>query len=308
MAPCLSLLLLLSLAQDGSGAPLPPTEPEPLQVLVLGLQAQGIDDATAATLTSLVVQNLAQQPALDVVSGSDIQDMARLAAGREQLADCSGDSCLAEISAALGTRYVVSGQVGTLGALKIVSLSLFDAEAGRVIARERAELTRLEDAPVRLAPATHNLLAEVLQQARVDDPPSSSDAATSSGESGGAPTEPPAAPASDEGGPLSVVATLLQTGGGVVAGLALGSGALAYVATVGATALLYGLKVETAYSAVPLAGPLLHIGTRPDLNLQSRVIYYISFGFQALAIFVATLGAAAAGTGFLLAPPAAEGE
>jgi hypothetical protein len=285
------LVLVLGLA---AGEPPPAaTVADPavaMRLLVVDLRPEGTDPGVAATLTTLVVQELDAHDDLEVLSGADLKEMAKLAEVRARLTDCEDDSCLVEMSAALGARYVVTGQVGALGTIHLLSLSLFDSDEGRVVNRERVALGPLEQAPERLAPHVNNLMAETLGW-QIQPP---------------APELTPVATAAEDGGALGAVSTVLVAGGLAIVALSVVGGGLAYAVTIAGTALLNGLSVETAYSALPLLGPLVHIGARPDLNLQSRVVYYIAFGFQSAAVVAMTLGGAAAATGWWVAPADAE--
>ena len=86
---------------------------------------------------------------LEVITGADLRTMANLEADKAAAGcDEASASCLAEIAQALGARLVVSGQVGSLDDNIFLQLSLFDANAGRAVARQESRgktLTSLAD-------------------------------------------------------------------------------------------------------------------------------------------------------------------
>lgn len=290
-------------------SPPPPTAPAPIEVaprpaerlLVLNLEAQGVEAALAETLTAVVVEQLSHRRELVVLSGKDLRDLVSLSAERQQLGECNDDSCLAEVAAAMGARYVVSGQVGQLGRLTVVTLSLFDADAGAAIGRQRVEMVRIEEATRRLGPHVHNLVADLLGLEPMEPPPP-----PVLEEAAAAP--PPAATVDSPSGLLSVISTLSLVGGAAVAIAAAGLGGVAYAGTIGGSLLAGGVRSPWAYSLVPVVGPLLHIGTRSELDFPSRVIFFISFGCQTAALIIVAAGATAWGTGWYLSPDDEDGE
>ncbi len=81
---------------------------------------------------------------LEVITGADLRTMANLEADKSAAGcDAASASCLAEIASALGARLVVSGQVGALDDNIFLQLSLFDAQAGRAVAREESRAKTL---------------------------------------------------------------------------------------------------------------------------------------------------------------------
>ncbi len=135
-------------AADAPAAPTtaPPTVPsaaaEKKNVVVLDLEAVGVGTGEAALVSGLVVDALSKYESLSVLQKADIQQMASFEADKQALG-CSEASCLAEIAGALGASYVVFGRVGTLDGLVLVQLNLFDASAGKPVARQDIRADRL---------------------------------------------------------------------------------------------------------------------------------------------------------------------
>ncbi len=125
-------LALASLAAHAAPAP------APARVLVLDVRTEG-DAQLAAVLSNEVATVLGRGGAIEVLSSEDLRRLADVAATREATGCADDGACLAEIGAAMGARYVVSGTLGRVGTATLVQLSLFDVERGHSIARESGE-------------------------------------------------------------------------------------------------------------------------------------------------------------------------
>jgi hypothetical protein len=98
--------------------------------------APNADARVAQTLTGLVAIELAKDARLDVLSSADLREVVALE-GEKQALGCDVDatSCLAEVAGAMGARYVVIGQLGTLADTLLLTMSLYDSDAGRAPGR-----------------------------------------------------------------------------------------------------------------------------------------------------------------------------
>jgi hypothetical protein len=165
----LALVTLVALASSFAAAPDARAELPPRTVLVMDLRAAGVDDGTARTIQSTLITELDRVPGLDILSGDDVRELVKLEASR-QASGCDVDgSCLAEIAGALGAQLAIFGDVGKLGALTVVNLSLFDTKAAMSTSRARAEtddLAKIGDALVDALPA---FLAPALTAAQLDE-------------------------------------------------------------------------------------------------------------------------------------------
>ncbi len=154
------LLLAVSIASQ-VGAPLQ-------KVLVMDLRANAVPTDQVQTLQSTLVTELSRVPGLEVLSGDDVRNLVQLEASK-QVVGCDVDgSCLAEIADALGANLVVFGDVGKLGALLVVNLSLFDASKTASVARTRLDVKDLAEVPTTLPDAVLALVGPVLSQAAKD--------------------------------------------------------------------------------------------------------------------------------------------
>ena len=106
------------------------------RVLVFGVQAAAAVDAPlATTVLDDVTRALGAIDGLAVISRTDIQTMISAEAER-QLLGCDQASCFAELSQAVGARYIVTGSVGRVGERPTIALSVLDTTELRALARQ----------------------------------------------------------------------------------------------------------------------------------------------------------------------------
>jgi hypothetical protein len=185
-------------------APVAPRYSGRQRLLILNLEAAGVDPNTVTIVNGLVTQGLARSTSLEVITSADLGALVDLEAERVATG-CDTTSCLAEIAGAMGTRYVVFGTVGRLGDVTLVQMSLFDSEAARPIGRKEVRATD-DGALLDAVPDAARVLVSTIVAA--DDPLLSMNKPTA---------EAPVAEA-DEGAGIGLVPlTLLLTGGGVAA-------------------------------------------------------------------------------------------
>jgi hypothetical protein len=121
-----------------------------------------IDANTASLMTDVVTTAFADDARLDVISSADVKRQLDFEAEKQVLGCAADTSCLAEIAAAMGARFVVHGQLGTLDDVVVLTLNLFDSEAaqaaGRTIVKDRS-LSTLSD---KVGPAVKDLIHKFL--------------------------------------------------------------------------------------------------------------------------------------------------
>ncbi|MBI5494198.1 MAG: hypothetical protein HY904_04170 [Deltaproteobacteria bacterium] len=115
------------------------------KVAVLPLQPGGnkVDAKTAQLLTDRITAEIAKRPDLSVVGTAELQNVVSFEQQKQLLA-CSDNSCLAELGAALGVDYLVSGTVGDLGSLYVINLSMVDMHQAKLVGRVSDEVTSLD--------------------------------------------------------------------------------------------------------------------------------------------------------------------
>lgn len=94
------------------------------------------DKNSAALITELVTTALGKDPRFDVVSSADLRRQLDVESNKQAVGcDASSTSCLAELAGAMGAQLVVTGKLGTLDDVVILTLSLFDSKAGKAVGR-----------------------------------------------------------------------------------------------------------------------------------------------------------------------------
>lgn len=104
-------------------------------VLSTVLASVTIDQNTASLMTDVVTTAFSEDPRLDVVSSADVKRQLAFEAEKQAVGCQADESCLAEIAAAMGARFVVHGQLGTLEDVVVLTLNLFDSEASQAAVR-----------------------------------------------------------------------------------------------------------------------------------------------------------------------------
>jgi hypothetical protein len=137
--PVLAALAVISVAGDGLAGK------ETTRVAVLELRAASAQhQATARTLTSALVQGLAQDGGLDVVSSSDLKAMLDLKA-QQAILGCEDDKCVYDLAKTLAVDQLVTGEVGSIGGDTLVFVTLLDLKEQRALARTSATLKKGDD-------------------------------------------------------------------------------------------------------------------------------------------------------------------
>ena len=121
-----SALLILLFALSARAA-------EPPAIAVTEFQAEPGDRDHAKGLSGVVATKLASFHAR--VVGLDEIRAALDFEKQKQLAGCEGDSCLAEISGALGVRYLVHGRLDRFGKSSLLNGFVFDSKTARSVLR-----------------------------------------------------------------------------------------------------------------------------------------------------------------------------
>ncbi|MDP2343153.1 MAG: hypothetical protein Q8O67_19505 [Deltaproteobacteria bacterium] len=90
------------------------TTPAVLRIAVYGLTQSGLEDRVAQVATASVTSELRKLSGASVIGMDEVRAMLDLEA-QKQLIGCDDESCLAEISAALGVDVVVTGGLAAVG-------------------------------------------------------------------------------------------------------------------------------------------------------------------------------------------------
>ena len=133
-----SVVLILSLMAGPAYA----TETRAVDVLFLELKALGGFDADQALLIeNVILAELSKHKQFNVISKSDVVNMLDVEQLKQSV-NCSQESCIAEIAGALGTEYLVTGNLGNMGdGEALLNLQWLSNKEGRVVARVSSSLT-----------------------------------------------------------------------------------------------------------------------------------------------------------------------
>ncbi|HET6344909.1 MAG TPA: hypothetical protein VFH51_08250, partial [Myxococcota bacterium] len=105
-------------------------------LIIMPLKAQRLDPETVSILDTLLADAVARAVQLRAITPSDINAMLGLEKMRD-VASCDTVSCAAELGGALGANFVMFGSASVLGGQMILSLSLIDDAAQKLVARQQ---------------------------------------------------------------------------------------------------------------------------------------------------------------------------
>lgn len=136
--------------------------PEKFRTILLSLKGNKVDVETVNIISSLVTANLSQYDAIELVTSSDIKNMASLEAEKQSVGCNDETSCLAELAGAMDARYVIFGDVGQLGPLLILGLNLFDAREAKAVSRMVVQTKDLGQFPDKLDAGVKKFMKPVI--------------------------------------------------------------------------------------------------------------------------------------------------
>jgi hypothetical protein len=130
---------------------------------VLLLDLESVESEVArdkvSVLQGRIAATLAERNDFDLVTSGDLKAMTALEADKS-LVGCDQSSCLAELAAALGARYVVFGRVSKLDENYLVlQLNLFDSTSARAVGRTETDGASLKDLVEKTPAAVQQLFA-----------------------------------------------------------------------------------------------------------------------------------------------------
>ena len=108
---------------------------EKINVMFFELKAMsGFDKERAKVLEEIVLAELYKYKKFNVISKGDVEKILN-AEEFKQMIECSDNSCLMEISGALGAEILLSGAIGKLGKISQLSLKMLNNQDGTVYSR-----------------------------------------------------------------------------------------------------------------------------------------------------------------------------
>jgi hypothetical protein len=128
-------------------------------IVVRRLDANKVAADLTEGLTALFSERVKSADArFKVFSQADIERVISVERQAELLG-CSNDACLAELSGALGARYILSGRIDRYGDRYVLTASMVDTQATKVLVQSRREATD----PGKLPGAADEMADELLQ-------------------------------------------------------------------------------------------------------------------------------------------------
>lgn len=132
----------------------PDTQPK---IVVPAVTTYGVDHEVANVVTELLLEALLNRHGVRALGPSDMKDM--LDSEQQKMAvGCDKESCMAEIAGAMGADRLISGSVGTLGSLFVVTLKLIDTKSAQVTSRSSRRFAKIEEVPEAMGPLVDDLL------------------------------------------------------------------------------------------------------------------------------------------------------
>jgi hypothetical protein len=104
------------------------------KLAVLDVQPVGVEEAQAVAVGDALVQELGRRGFFSVISSKEIRTLLGVERQR-QLLGCAESSCTAELSGALGARFVLQTTLTKLGGSVQLSLMMLDSEKAQTVAR-----------------------------------------------------------------------------------------------------------------------------------------------------------------------------
>jgi TolB-like protein len=104
------------------------------KLAVLDVQPVGVEPDQAVALGEAITQELSRRGFFEVISSSDIRTLLGVERQKELLG-CGDSSCTAELSGALGARFIMQSSLTRLGDSLQLSLQMLDSNKAQTVAR-----------------------------------------------------------------------------------------------------------------------------------------------------------------------------
>jgi hypothetical protein len=104
----------------------------PVSYAVFGIRSAGIAANSIDSLVPIVAAELRKLDGVSVIAREDIESMLALESERSRIDCADSTGCLAELGGALGVQKLVTGTIGRVGELFVVSLQQIDVGHVRV--------------------------------------------------------------------------------------------------------------------------------------------------------------------------------
>ena len=128
------------------------------KIAVMDFVATGVDEFLARNITAVVAAELKQFSGLQIISRQEVSTLLSFE-GTKQSVGCSDESCFVEIGNALGAHYLLSGSVGLLNDVYLISVKVINIRKVKVVGRDHEYFKGPSDG---LLPASRFVVRRVL--------------------------------------------------------------------------------------------------------------------------------------------------
>ncbi len=104
------------------------------KLAVLDMQAVGVESDQAVALGDAMTQELSRRGFFEVISSNDLRTLLGVER-QKQLLGCGDTNCTAELSGAIGARFVLQSSLTKLGDSLQLSLQMLDSAKAQTVAR-----------------------------------------------------------------------------------------------------------------------------------------------------------------------------
>lgn len=159
----LSVLVALVASQADAG-----TDAPEVTVLVQKLSGNEAAGDLVAGLSGLMTERVkTANPAFKIYSQADLERVVS-EERQKQLVGCSDESCLTELSDALGARYIISGRLDRFGDRYVLVANIYDKNQAKAGVQARREVTDPGKLPAALDEVADEVLLPLGVKPRVD--------------------------------------------------------------------------------------------------------------------------------------------
>jgi hypothetical protein len=118
-----------------------------LSVAILALEGNkaALDDAPG--VTSILASTLAESPRLKVITQAEITALLGIERQKLLVQGACSESCMAELSGALGSQYLVAGRLDRFGEKYVLTTTVFDSQKALSLAKPKSEVPGQHDLP-----------------------------------------------------------------------------------------------------------------------------------------------------------------
>ncbi|MBI4977744.1 MAG: PEGA domain-containing protein [Spirochaetes bacterium] len=120
-----------------------------VRLAVMSLNAQGIDAASALTVSDMLRTEVQKTGMFTIIERSKMDTI--LKEQEFQQTGCSDASCAVQVGKILNVEYLMVGSIGRLGNKLVLNASLVDIESGKVVYAEQVSSGNLESMDVAVA-------------------------------------------------------------------------------------------------------------------------------------------------------------